>query len=298
VLSGRDRRSDLGFSGLRAATRTGYAGSVNGIGRGRGKAELRLDARGTASLLLAVLAAVVVGCDGSDESQSTSAERPPGIEFDAAKSITLGVPRAKVIREFGDPILTSEVAKGSPGGCLYFPMEERPLVDVFQYCLDEHDQVNVAATAYSLGATPPPQDASAARQALIGRGDVICSVSVQDTGAPGELVRQIEQVTTKSASEARRELAALMRKFSKGTKKTRAQLEAFNAPPDELSELDAYVAALDQQTVALARAATALAAGDAKTYDEQLQRAKDLGDEAEAHASQYGFATCAGIKLS
>jgi hypothetical protein len=249
------------------------------------------------SLLLAVFAALAVGCDGSDESQSTSDERPPGIEFNAAKSITLGVPRAKVIRELGDPILTSEAVKGSPGGCLYFPMEQRPLASVFQYCLDEHDQVNVAATAYSLGAPAPPQGASAARQALIGRGDVTCGVSGPEGRPPEELVRQIEQVTTKSAPEARQELAALMRKFSKSAKKTRAQLEAFNAPPDELSELDAYGAALDQQADALARAATALAAGDAKSYDAQLQRAKDLGDEAKAHASQYGFSTCAGIRL-
>jgi hypothetical protein len=245
-----------------------------------------------------VFAAFVFGCGGSGETETTSEERPPGIEFGAAQKITLGVPRAKVIREFGDPILTSKAVKGSSGRCLYYPMDDRPLIDVFQFCLDEDNRVNVAATAYSLGAPPPPQDASAERQAMIGRGDVTCTVSTQDTGPPEELVRQIEQVTTKSAPEARKELAALMREFSKSADRTRAQLEAFHAPADELSELDAYGAALDQQADALARAATALAAGDAKSYDEQLQRAEDLGDEAKAHASEYGFATCAGIKLS
>ncbi len=105
-------------------------------------------------------------------------------------------------------------------------------------------------------------------------------------------------MTTKSAPAARKKLAALMRKFSDSAESIRAQLERFNAPPDEVSELHAYEAALHQQAAALDRAATALAAGDAKAYDEQLQRAKDLGDEAEAHASQYGFAKCAGIKLS
>ncbi len=89
-----------------------------------------------------------------------------------------------------------------------------------------------------------------------------------------------------------------MRKFSDSARSTRAQLELFNAPPDELSELHAYEAALGRQAAALDRAATALAAGNANSYNEQLQQAKDLGDEANAHASQYGFAECAGIKLS
>jgi hypothetical protein len=296
---GRGRR-DLAcsYGWLRRGPAT--LGSVDGIGRGRGnEQQRRVRARGIAALLLAMFAAVVVGCGGSDGTQSTSVA-PPGVKFETAKKVKIGVPRAKVIRELGDPVLTSKAVKGSPGGCLYYPMEGRPLADLFQYCLDEHKETNLAATAYSLDARQPPSDASAARQALIGRGDVICSVSggLSHLPPPEKLVHQLKEVTTKSAPAARQGLAALMRKFSNSAEKTRAQLEAFNAPPDELSELRAYEAALGQQAAALDRAATALAAGDAKSYDKELQRAEDLGDEAKAHASQYGFAQCAGLKLS
>ena len=251
-----------------------------------------------APLLVAALAALAVGCGGSDGTQSTSVARPPGVEFDVASKIKSGVPRAKLIRELGDPVLTSKPEKALPGGCMYYPMKGKSLQNVWWFCLDEHDKVNAGATLYSIGLPPPPDDASAARQVLIGRGDVICATGGPKDSPPEDLVRQIKQVTTKSAPEARKKLAALMRKFSDSAESIRAQLERFNAPPDEVSELHAYEAALHQQAAALDRAATALAAGDAKAYDERLQRAKDLGDEAEAHASQYGFAKCAGIKLS
>ena len=258
----------------------------------------RLHARRVALLLLAAFAAVLVGCGGSNDTQSTTTARPPGVKFAVAAKINSGVPRAKVIRQLGDPVLTSRSASGSPRGCLFFQMDQRPLGDVWMFCFDQHNQVNAGATLYSLGEPAPPQGTSAARTVLIARGDSICSTSVQQTGPPEQLVHQIKQVTTRSAAADRRKLAALMRKFSDGAEKTRAQLEPFNAPPDQLSALNAYEAALHDQSAALTRAATALAAGDAKSYHEQLQRAKNLGDEATAHARQYGFVRCAGIKLS
>jgi len=259
----------------------------------------RLRDHGVALLLLAAFAAVLVGCGGSNGTQSTSVARPPSVNFNVAAKIKSGVPRAELLRRVGDPVLTSKSQKGSPGGCLFFQMAQRPLGDVWMFCFDQHNQVNAGATLYSLGEPAPPQGASAARTVLIARGDSICSLSGgQQTGPPEQLVHQIKQVTTRSAPADRRKLAALMRKHSDGAEKTLAQLEPLNAPPDQLSELKAYEAALHDQSAALARAATALAAGDAKSYHEQLQRAKSLGDEATAHARQYGFGTCAGIKLS
>ena len=248
-----------------------------------------------ALLLLAAFAAVLMGCGGSN---TTSTARPPGVNFAVASKIKSGVPRAQLIRQLGHPVLTSKAVKSSPGGCFYYPMEGRPLHDVWVFCLDEHNKVNQGATLYALGQPSPPPGASAARTVLIARGDSTCMLAGQDTGDPAQLVHQIGQVTTSSAPAARRKLAALMRKFSDSAEHTRTQLESFNAPPDELSELQAYEAALHQQAATLARAATALAAGDAKSYREQLQRAKDQGKEATTHARQYGFVKCAGIKLS
>lgn len=258
----------------------------------------RLCARGIAALLLAAFAAVVVGCGGSGGTQSTSIAPPPGVDYGTANKINSGTPRAEMIRELGQPVLTSKPQKGLPGGCVYYPMQGKSLQNVWWFCLDEHNKVAAGATLYSIGLPPPPHDASVARQVLIGRGDVDCSTGGPKNAPPAKLVDQIKQVTTKSASGARQALAALMRKFSDSARSTRAQLELFNAPPDELSELHAYEAALGRQAAALDRAATALAAGNANSYNEQLQQAKDLGDEANAHASQYGFAECAGIKLS
>ncbi len=260
----------------------------------------RLRDPGVALLLLAAFAAVLVGCGGSNGTQSTSTSiaRPPGVNFAVASKIKSGVPRAELLRQLGDPVLTSKPQKGTPGGCLFFQMDQRPLGDVWMFCFDQHNKVSAGATLYSLGEPAPPQGVSAARAVLIARGDSICSLSGQQTGPPEQLVHQIKQVTTRSAPAERRKLAALMRKFSASAEKTRAQLEGFNAPPDQLSELNAYEAALHDQSAAIARAAKALAARDAKSYHEQLQRAKNLGDEATAHARQYGFVTCAGIKLS
>jgi hypothetical protein len=272
-------------------------GSVNGFGRGRDY-EHRLYARGIAALFLAAFAALVVGCGGSGGTQSTSVARPPGVKFDEGSKIKSGTPRAKMIRELGQPVLTSKPEKTLPGGCVYYPMEGMSLQNVWWFCLDEHNKVNTGATLYSIGLPPPPNDASVGRQVLIGRGDVDCATGGPKKSPPAELASQIKQVTTKSAPKARQGLAALMRKFSKSAEENLAQIKRFNAPPDQLSELHAYEAALGQQIVALDRAATALAAGNAKSYNKQLQRAKDLGDEANAHASKYGFASCAGIKLS
>jgi hypothetical protein len=169
---------------------------------------------------------------------------------------------------------------------------------VWIFCLDEHDKVNAGATLYSPQQPPPPQDASVARKVLIARADAICDATVHQTGPPAKLVQQIKEVTGGSPAASRRKLAALMRTFADSAEATERQLERFNAPPDELSELDAYQNALRDQAVALDRTAKALSAGEEKSYRQELSRVRDLGQAATDHARQYGFSKCAGVKVS
>jgi hypothetical protein len=272
--------------------------------------------------LLAGFAALAAGCGGSTDTQSTvtttvsntqstttttvsgtqstttPTARPAGVKFSVGNKIKSGVPRAELIRRVGDPVLSTKAIKGSPGGCLYFAMYQRPLADVWAFCLDQHDKVNAGVTLYSPQQPPPPQDASVARKVLIARADTICGGTVEKTGPPAKLVKQVKQVTASSPPAARRKLAALMRTFADSAEATGRQLERFNAPPDELSELDAYQNALRDQAVALDRAAKALSAGDQKGYRQELARVRELGQAATDHAHQYGFSKCAGIKIS
>jgi hypothetical protein len=259
-------------------------------GPGRGWARRR--ARRLAALLVAVLAGVLAGCgSGDDDSTSASQERPPGVEFAAAKGVGLGVSRAKLVKQIGEPVLRSEPTKYSTaaGGCLFFPMRDRPLSDVFTFCLDEHDKVVAAVTQYADEPDPPP-DASVARTVLIARGDVICDVNVVKTGDPAELERVLKGPSPSPVAE-RGKAAAMMRKFADGLRRDRAEIGAFNAPDDARSELTAYLDALDAQAAALDRAASALASGKG-TYPELRRRVTDLGAEAADHAQAYGFTRC------
>jgi hypothetical protein len=272
--------------------------------------------------LLAGFAALAAGCGGSTDTQSTitttvsetqstttttvsgtqstttPTARPVGVKFAVGNKIKSGMPRAELIRRVGDPVLSSKAVNGSPGGCLYFAMEKRPLSDVWIFCLDEHDKVNAGATLYSPQQPPPPQDASVERKVLIARADAICDYTSKKTGDPEELARQVKQVGTSSSQAARRKLAALMGAFAVSAETIRGQLEDFDAPPDALSELEAYQSALHDQAVALDRAAKALSAGDEMRYQRELDRARQLGQAATSHARQYGFSTCAGVKVS
>ncbi len=255
----------------------------------------RYCARALAFALLAGFAAIAVGCGGSSDNETTTT---PGVKFDLANKVKSGMPRAELIRFVGNPALTSKPMGGAPGECLYFPMQGRPVANVWMFCVDEHNKVNAGVTEYALDQPPPPQDASVARAVLIGRADTICLAAPQQTGPPEKLVQQIKQVTASSPPAARQKLAALMRKFSEGAKATRSQIDGFNAPPDELSELDAYLNALHGQALALDQAAKALSAGDEKSYRQALDRARQQGQAATDHARQYGLSTCAGVKLS
>jgi hypothetical protein len=251
-------------------------------------------------LFVAGFAAVAAGCGGSGDNTSTTTlpSRPPGVKFATANKVGTGDPRTEVIHRLGDPVLTSKAVQGAPGGCLYFAMYQRPLSDVWRFCLDEHDKVNSGATLYSFQQPPPPQDASVARKVLIARADGICDYTSKKTSQPEKLARRVKQVTASSSPAARRKLAALMRAFSESAETSRGQLKRFNAPPDALSELEAYESALHDQAVALDRAAKALSAGDEMRYQQELDRVRRLGDAATTSARQYGFSTCAGVKVS
>lgn len=259
-----------------------------------------LGVRTLASLLVAAFAALVVGCGSSGTESPTRPPptRPPGVAYAVANTIEAGTPRTVLTKRLGEPVLTSKPTHSSPGGCLYYAMQDRPLSDVWQFCLDRHDRVNQGATLYSESQPAPPPGASAARAVLLARGDAICtSENAQLVKPTKRLARLIKQLALTSAPDVRRRAASLMRRFSAGLKRTGAQLGAFNAPPDARSELSAYLDALKAQAGALDQAATALAAGDS-LYLDLRRRVNSLGKSATTHAQHYGFSTCSALAFS
>jgi hypothetical protein len=254
-----------------------------------------LGVRTLASLLVAALAALVVGCGSSGTESPT---RPPGVAYAAANSIEAGTPQTVLTKRLGQPVLTSKPTPPSPGGCLYYAMQDRPLSDVWQFCLDRHDRVNQGATLYSESQPAPAPGGSAARAVLLARGDAICTTENAQLVKPTRrLVRLIKQLAATAAPDVRRRAASLMRRFSAALKRTGAQLGAFNAPPDARSELSAYLDALKAQAGALDQAATALAAGNSR-YLDLRRRVNSLGKGATMHAQHYGFSTCSALAFS
>jgi hypothetical protein len=253
-------------------------------------------AKDTVILWLAALVAIA-GC-GSDSGSSPPAT-VPGVAYAAANTITAGIPRTVVNRRLGEPILTSRPTGSAPNGCVYYPMQGRPLADVWQFCFDKRNRVNEGATLYSTSQPAPPADASAARAALLARGDSICQGASLDLAQPlKRLDRQLTELARNPNRANRLRAASLIGQFDDVLNKTLSELNAFNAPPDQSSALADYLDAFGAQTRILPRAQTSLAASQDQRYSLLAHRFDTLGNAAAAHARQYGFSTCSGATLS
>lgn len=247
---------------------------------------------------LAAIAALS-GCgSGSDESASAPTT-VPGVAFGTANTIKGGVPQRAVERRLGQPVLTSRPAGTATGGCSYYAMKGRPLADVWQFCFNARERVNEGATQYSPQQPAPPEGASAARAALIARGDTACIAEVADLAKP--LKRLGGAITTwrKHQSRANRVRAArLFGDFHRVVARTNAELAAFRAPPDKRAGLDRYLDARRAQAEALLHARAALAAGDTGRYAALVDRFNALAMTAKARAAAYGFASCSAPTFS
>jgi hypothetical protein len=253
-------------------------------------------ARGVASLLLAACTWTAVGGCGSGGTAAPA--RPPGVNRAAANSITAGTPRAALLERLGQPVLTSRPTRLAPNGCLYYAMRNRPLSDVWEFCLDGRGRVNKGATLYSPSQPAPPPGASAARAVLLARGDAICESDNARLARPTKrLARLIKRLDPQSQAGDRLRASRLIGEFSAAINRVRAQLAEFNAPGDERSELSAYLSALQAQAAALDRAAVLLAGRDAR-YLDLREKVNSLSETATAHARQYGFRTCSALAFS
>jgi hypothetical protein len=248
-------------------------------------------------LLWLVAVVAIAGC-GSDSGSSRPAT-VPGVAYAAADTVKAGMPRTDVNRRLGEPILTSRPTDSAPGGCVYYAMQGRPPADVWQFCFDQRNRVNAGATLYSVSQPAPPAGASAARAALLGRGDTICQVEIADLARPlKRLDRRLTELKRSPNRANRRRAARLIGRFDDVLKKTLSELNVFNPPPDQRSALADYLDALRAQTRVLPSARTALAASQDQRYSRLIRRFDALGNAAAAHARRYGFSTCSGATFS
>ena len=223
----------------------------------------------------------------------------PGVAFATAGTIRGGVPRQTVERRLGQPVLTSRPAGTATGGCSYYAMKDSPLADVWQFCFNARERVNEGATQYSPDEPAPPEGASAARAALIARGDTFCQLEVADLTQPLKRLGNAISEWRKHPSRANRIAAArLFGDFHRVVARTNGDLEAFRAPPDESAELARYLDARTPRRPRLLDARTALAAGDTSRYATLVDRFNALAKTAKARAGAYGFATCAAPTFS
>lgn len=249
----------------------------------------------TPAALVACVA--IAGCGSGGESSSPASV--PGVPYGVASRIKSGMPRREVSQRLGRPILTSRPTGSAPSGCVYYAMAGRPPADVWQFCFDRRDTVSEGATLYSLAQPPPPADASAARAALLGRGDTICQVERASLTHPVKrLDRQLAALKRAPNRANHLQAARLVGPFNAVLRKTLSELSVFNAPIDRRPALAGYLDALRAQTRAMSSARRALAASQDQLYAQLVQRFSALGGAATEDAHRYGFSACAGVTFS
>lgn len=255
--------------------------------------------RATQTLVPLAAIAALSGCGSGGDETASAPTTVPGVAFATAGAIKGGIPRQAVERRLGQPVLTSRPAGTATGGCSYYAMKGRPLADVWQFCFNARDRVNEGATQYSSVEPAPPPETSAARAALLGRGDAVCQGEVADLAQPLKRLGDAISEWRKHPSRANRIAAAhLFGDFHRVVARTNGDLGAFRAPPDESAELARYLDARTSQAAVLLGARAALAAGDTSRYAALVDRFNALAKTAKAHAAAYGFATCAAPTFS
>ncbi len=249
-----------------------------------------------ALVALLSVAALIAGCGGDGGSETTtdpSTERVIPIKDKVLSEFKPGMSEEEVLEVAGvDPVLRQGPTKGSPEGCIYFPLPNEPLADVLQICFDESG-LTLVVTALSKSQPAPPEDASPGRAALIGRADSTCQSMYGHLGEiTGELQRALGAFSDDMTPSNRSEVARLMDRFIDNLVDTHEQIAAFEAPDDEIETLTAYTDGLSSQIETLREARRAIVADDIDAYEQFGETFTAEGKDARQDARDYGFTVC------
>src|SRR4051812_10601273 len=137
--------------------------------------------------VLLLLAIALAGCGGGkskEASRPTPTPKPTATPTPkplvvkpllAAKAgrVKAHMPKERVVRILGRPLLEQAPTSDFAGGCIFYPLAKLTETSVWQFCFDKRG-INLVLTALSQSHPRPPRAASQARTALIGRADTIC----------------------------------------------------------------------------------------------------------------------------
>ncbi len=240
--------------------------------------------------MLATAAALALVACGSDDDGGES--RPEGITDQQGNSLQLRTSHEDVYEQFGEEnIVLTSGAEENTSGCEYYAMKDRPLVNVWQVCFNDRDEVKQIATQYGFGT--PPEDASPARQALIGRADAICQSENQELrGITRELGEALTVFSQNATPKTRADVAGLIDDFNGTIESTIERIEVYEAPEDGREVLTAYLDLLGDQAGTLDDAREAFLNDELGKYDRLGNEFTTIGEQAKAQAQEYGFSAC------
>ncbi len=250
-------------------------------------------------LALALISALAACSDDekdpdADPSSTTSGSAAPDVSIstaDAAK-VKARMPKERVLKLLGEPLLTQDPQADNTQGCIYYGITNQTPANVWQFCFNDKG-VNLVLTALSPGQPAAPEGASQARAALIGRADSICQ---SQDGYLATITEDVSKALTKfSQDRSDANTAAVVNqigRFISNLEETHEQLAAFNPPEDNADSFTTYVDTLADQIDALTEAKDAIAEGDVGAYDDHGTEFNDIGQDAIAAAENYGLSTC------
>lgn len=252
--------------------------------------------------ILAVAGIVLAGCGGSDKDPDARATpTPEGSEVPVhritearAKLVRTRMSKARVIELLGgEPLLRQRPTKFFPQGCFFYPVEDLPLANMWQYCFDGRG-VKLVLSAYSPQQPAPPAEASPQRAALIARADSVCaSLNSRLTPTGTAVAQALDAFAARPGHRLiRAEIDRQLKRFVAIIEDLEAQLSAFETPPDARESFDAYAGGLAEQARVLEQARVAFKAGRMEAYDALGQEFTQIGEDAKRDAKEYGFAQC------
>ena len=82
--------------------------------------------------------ALMAGCGGSAEPRtiSTDGGKPSALGPTDVTKVQEGMPKERVLAELGPPVVAQGPIDDYAGGCLFYPVKDVPLVNVWQFCFD------------------------------------------------------------------------------------------------------------------------------------------------------------------
>lgn len=232
------------------------------------------------------------GDDGSKEAESVEIVRLPQT---ASGLVRARMPRERVLERLGGPPLLEQGPTDTfAGGCLFYAMREQPLANVWQFCFNDKDQLQLVLTAFSQAQPDPPEGASPVRAALIARADAVCQTQNGRLGPTTQAVATALQAYGAKPGNAvvQEEVDTQLGRFVRIIEDTAEQVGAFEAPDDAREAFDAYIDGLEKQAATLSDARAAFDQGDIDTYEQLGEEFTRIGVEAKRAAKEYGFTHC------